>query len=99
MTYQNLSYADLAIASLLILINGVLSVLLKLQLERQLLWAALRTVVQLLAIDRRVTDAERAMTIGVAMNDLIGSNGCEALRGGSVLDRGGASRRATTEGE
>jgi putative ABC transport system permease protein len=50
MTYQNLSYADLAIASLLILINGVLSVLLKLQLERQLLWAALRTVVQLLAI-------------------------------------------------
>lgn len=50
MTYQSLSYADLAIASALILINGVLSVLLKLQLERQLLLAGVRTVVQLLAI-------------------------------------------------
>ncbi|MHA6195009.1 ABC transporter permease [Pseudomonas wadenswilerensis] len=50
MTYQSLSYADLAIASALILINGVLSVLLKLQLERRLLLAGIRTVVQLLAI-------------------------------------------------
>lgn len=50
MNYQSLSYADLAIASTLILINGVLSLLLKLQLERQLLLAAVRTVVQLLAI-------------------------------------------------
>jgi putative ABC transport system permease protein len=50
MNYQSLSYLDLAIASALILINGLLSVMLKLQLERQLLLAALRTVVQLLAI-------------------------------------------------
>ncbi|MCU1730133.1 MULTISPECIES: ABC transporter permease [unclassified Pseudomonas] len=50
MNYQTLSYTDLGIASALILINGLLSVLLKLQLERQLLLAAVRTVVQLLAI-------------------------------------------------
>jgi putative ABC transport system permease protein len=50
MNYLSLSYIDLAIASALILVNGVLSVLLRLQLERQLLLAGLRTVVQLLAI-------------------------------------------------
>lgn len=50
MNYQSLSYTDIAIASTLILINGVLSLVLKLHLERQLLWAALRTVVQLMAI-------------------------------------------------
>lgn len=50
MSYQSLSGLDLAIASALILINGVLSVLLRLQLERQLLVAGIRTVVQLLAI-------------------------------------------------
>lgn len=50
MNYQSLSYMDLGIASALILINGALSLLLKLRLERQLLVAGLRTVVQLLAI-------------------------------------------------
>jgi len=50
MNYQSLSATDLAIAAALILINGVLSLLLKLQLERQLLLAGIRTVVQLLAI-------------------------------------------------
>jgi putative ABC transport system permease protein len=48
--YQNLSLLDIAIASSLILINGVLSVMLKLDLERKLALAAVRTVVQLLAI-------------------------------------------------
>jgi putative ABC transport system permease protein len=47
---QNLSLWDVAIAALLIVVNGALSVLLKLDLERKLAWAALRTVVQLLAI-------------------------------------------------
>jgi putative ABC transport system permease protein len=50
MNYQNLSVTDLAIAAALILINGLLSVVLKLGLGRQLLVAAVRSVVQLLAI-------------------------------------------------
>jgi putative ABC transport system permease protein len=50
MDYIDLSATDMAIAAILILINGALSVLLKLGLERQLLVAAVRTVVQLLAI-------------------------------------------------
>ncbi|MDB5982842.1 MAG: transporter permease [Pseudomonas sp.] len=50
MDYQNLSLWDIGIASSLILINGVLSLLLKLDLERKLAIAAVRTVVQLLAI-------------------------------------------------
>ena len=50
MNYQNLSTLDLAIAASLILINGVLSLCLKLGLGRQLIGAAVRTVVQLLAI-------------------------------------------------
>ncbi len=48
--YQNLSLLDIAIAAALIVVNGVLSVALKLDLERKLAWAAVRTVVQLLAI-------------------------------------------------
>ncbi|NKJ47595.1 ABC transporter permease, partial [Burkholderia sp. SG-MS1] len=50
MTLQNLSLWDVAIAALLIVVNGAVSVALKLDLERKLAWAALRTVVQLLAI-------------------------------------------------
>jgi putative ABC transport system permease protein len=50
MTLQNLSLWDLAIAALLIIVNGAVSVALKLDLERKLAWAAVRTVVQLLAI-------------------------------------------------
>lgn len=50
MNYQSLSATDIAIAACLILINGALSVGLKLGLERQLIWASIRTVVQLLAI-------------------------------------------------
>ena len=50
MSLQNLSLGDVAIAALLIFVNGAVSVALKLDLERKLAWAALRTVVQLLAI-------------------------------------------------
>ena len=50
MNYQDLSAIDLSIAAALILINGALSLMLKLGLERQLLWASVRTVVQLLAV-------------------------------------------------
>ncbi|AXE98573.1 ABC transporter permease [Paraburkholderia hospita] len=50
MTLQNLSLWDVAPAALLIVVNGAVSVLLKLDLERKLAWAAVRTVVQLLAI-------------------------------------------------
>jgi putative ABC transport system permease protein len=47
--FQNLSLLDIAIASGLILINGALSLVLRLDLERVLVWAAVRSVVQLLA--------------------------------------------------
>ncbi|WP_213881326.1 iron export ABC transporter permease subunit FetB [Pseudomonas sp. dw_358] len=50
MNYQNLSMLDVAIAAALILVNGVLSLLMHLGLGRQLVIAAVRTVVQLLAI-------------------------------------------------
>ncbi len=50
MTLQSLSLWDVALAALLIVVNGAVSLLLKLDLERKLAWAAVRTVVQLLAI-------------------------------------------------
>lgn len=50
MNYQNLSATDLAIAASLILVNGALSLALKLGMGRQLIWASVRTVVQLLAV-------------------------------------------------
>jgi putative ABC transport system permease protein len=48
--YLNLSNTQLALAAALILINGILSLLLKLGLTRRLLWASVRTVVQLLLV-------------------------------------------------
>lgn len=48
--YLELSYGQVALATLLILINGIISLLLKLGLERRLLVAAVCTVVQLLLI-------------------------------------------------
>jgi putative ABC transport system permease protein len=48
--YQNLSLVDIGIAVSLIVVNGALSVGLKLGLERKLAWAAIRTIVQLLAL-------------------------------------------------
>jgi putative ABC transport system permease protein len=49
-SYQNLSLADVAIATLLIVVNAGVSAALSLGLGRKLAWAAVRTVVQLLAI-------------------------------------------------
>ncbi len=48
--YIELSYGQVALAAMLILINGAISVLLKLELERRLLIAAACTVTQLLLI-------------------------------------------------
>jgi putative ABC transport system permease protein len=45
-----LNPSDLAIAGLLVAFDAVLSVLLRLQLHRQILWAACRMVVQLIAV-------------------------------------------------
>lgn len=50
MTYHDLSFFDVAVAAGLILINGAISLALRLGLERRLLIAAVRTVVQLLLI-------------------------------------------------
>jgi len=50
MNYQSLSITDMTIAASLILLNGWLSLLLNLGLGRLLFWAAVRTVVQLLAV-------------------------------------------------
>lgn len=48
--YLELSYIQVALAALLILVNGAISVLLELELERRLLLAAVCTIVQLLLI-------------------------------------------------
>lgn len=50
MKYAELTDLDLALAAALIVINGAISVTLRLRLERSLLLAAVRTVVQLLLI-------------------------------------------------
>lgn len=49
-SYIEISYLDIALASLLVLANGLISFLLKLKLEKSLLVAAVRMVVQLLLI-------------------------------------------------
>ncbi|HUX26937.1 MAG TPA: iron export ABC transporter permease subunit FetB [Burkholderiales bacterium] len=49
-TYLELSWPSLAVAAALILINGAISIALRLGLERKLAIAALRTIVQLLLI-------------------------------------------------
>ncbi len=48
--YVTLSYWDLAGASIFLIVNGLVSLKLQLGVERQLLWSALRMVVQLLFI-------------------------------------------------
>ena len=50
MSYITLGYADLAIAAVLVILNGVLSLVLRLGIERQLLIATLRMIVQLLLV-------------------------------------------------
>lgn len=50
MSYESLSYYQVGFAALLILINALISIVLKLNLGRLILIAALRTIVQLLLI-------------------------------------------------
>lgn len=50
-----LSYLDLAVAALLLLVNGAISLALELRLERQLLIAALRMTVQLVLVGAILT--------------------------------------------
>ena len=50
MHYVELTYGQVATAALLILINGVISVVLRLRMERSLAVASVRTVVQLLLV-------------------------------------------------
>jgi putative ABC transport system permease protein len=48
--YVELTYWQVGLAVLLLLVNGVISLALQLRMERQLLWAGARTVVQLLLV-------------------------------------------------
>lgn len=48
--YMEISIGEIGLAALLILANGLISLLLRLKLERQLLIASVRMVVQLFAI-------------------------------------------------
>ena len=50
LAYHDLSFYEVAAAAALVLINGVISICLKLRLERLLFIASIRTVVQLLLI-------------------------------------------------
>ena len=50
-----LNYLDLAVAALLLLINGAISLALELRLERQLLIAALRMTIQLVLVGAILT--------------------------------------------
>src|SRR5205807_9958299 len=49
-SYIDLSYAQVGLAALLVLISGAVSLLLKLRLERRLLLASVRMVVQLVLV-------------------------------------------------
>jgi putative ABC transport system permease protein len=50
LSYYPLSYIDVALAAALILINGAISIALRLKMERTLLLASARTTVQLLLV-------------------------------------------------
>ena len=50
MEYVDLTYTQVALAALLILVNGAISLALRLGMERTLAWAAVRTVLQLFLI-------------------------------------------------
>ncbi len=48
--YVELSYVEVGLAALLIVVNGAISIAQRLQMERSLILASLRTVVQLLLV-------------------------------------------------
>jgi putative ABC transport system permease protein len=54
-TYIQLSYGDLALPALLVVMDGVLSIVLRLELERQLAIATVRMVVQLVLVGYLLT--------------------------------------------
>lgn len=82
MTYIVLSYTDLALAALLLLVNGAISVAFELGMARSLLIAATRMVVQLLLIglilDFLLTAVSPLWT-GVAVMVMLGFAGYEAM--------------------
>ena len=65
--YHPLPLSSLVIAVLLIAVNGVVSLLLRLQLERRLFWAALRCVVQLLLVGLVLQSVFRWQSLGVVL--------------------------------
>ncbi|UUX50782.1 iron export ABC transporter permease subunit FetB [Nisaea acidiphila] len=82
MTYEALSYADLALAALLLLINGAVSIAFELGLARSLAIASVRMVVQLLLIglilDFLLTTVSPFWT-GLAVATMLGFAGYEAM--------------------
>lgn len=92
--YIQLSYVDLAIASVLLLLAGGLSVALKIGLERSLGIAALRTVVQLTLIGyvlKILFTLVSPWWTGFAALVMIGLAGREAVARQSLTLRGGWS--------
>lgn len=49
-SYQALDLLQVSFAALLILLNGIISLVMRLGLERSLIWASIRTIVQLLLV-------------------------------------------------
>ena len=82
MSYVSLGYGDLLLASVLVLINGLLSMALRLRLEWTLAVAATRMVVQLLLVGLVLTTlfatSSAWLTLGVALL-MVGFAGREAL--------------------
>jgi len=82
MNYEVLSYTDLALASLLLLVNGAVSIAFELGLARSLLIAALRMVAQLLLIglilDLLLASVSPLWT-GLAVLTMLGFAGYEAM--------------------
>ena len=69
MSFVPLGYADLCLAATLVILNGMISIAFRLGLERTLLWAALRMVLQLGAIGfvLKIIFAETSLVWTLAM--------------------------------
>ena len=82
MTFIALGYADLVVASLLLLFSGLLSIFLRLGLERQIGIAALRMVIQLMLIGlvlKFLFQLVSPLWTGVAAAVMIGLAGREVM--------------------
>ena len=83
MTYVPLSYGGLALAATLILLSGVLSVAFRLGLERNLLVAALRMIVQLTAVGfilKTIFDQASPLWTALFAAVMLAATGYEARR-------------------